>query len=60
VFRADLPDPLMQNMAVLGMIGRLELVPGVKAPHYEAALADLLEGAKLETNLALWRGIVQG
>ena len=60
VFRADLPDPLMQNMAVLGMIGRLELVPGVKAAHYEAALADLLEGAKLETNLALWRGMVQG
>jgi indolepyruvate ferredoxin oxidoreductase beta subunit len=60
VFRDDLPDPLMQNMALLAEICRLDLVPGVGIVHCEAALNDLLEGAKLEKNLALLRRIVQG
>jgi hypothetical protein len=60
VFRDDLGDPRMQNMAVLAEICRLGLVPGVNAGHCEAALDDLLAGAMLEKNLALFRRLAGG
>jgi len=58
VFRADLPDPRMQNVAVLGEIARRRLVPGVEPAHYEQALADLLDGSTLEKNLKLFQRVV--
>ena len=60
VFRNDLADPRMQNVAVLAEICRLNLIPGLAAGHYEAALGDLLDGAMLEKNLALFQRLVQG
>lgn len=57
VFRADLPDARMQNVAVLGEIARRRLVPGVAPADFEMALSDLLDGRMLETNLALFRAL---
>jgi indolepyruvate ferredoxin oxidoreductase beta subunit len=57
VLREDLEDVRMQNVAVLAEIARHGLVPGVGRPHFEAALADLLDGASLERNLALFRSL---
>ena len=57
VFQAGLSDPRMQNVAVLAEICRQTLIPGVQASHVEAALNDLLAGAVLEKNLALFRKI---
>lgn len=58
VFREDMPDPRMQNVAVLAEICRRGLVPGVRQEHYEAALDDLLAGPLLENNLKLFRAVV--
>ncbi len=60
VFQDDLEDPRMQNVAVLAEICRQKLVAGVDGGHVEAALNDLLAGALLEKNLALFRKIVKG
>jgi indolepyruvate ferredoxin oxidoreductase beta subunit len=60
VFQTGLADPRMQNVAVLAEICRLDLIPGLEAGHYEAALNDLLAGAMLEKNLALLRRLIQG
>ena len=57
VHRDDLPPVRMQNVAVLAEIARHGLIPGVGRRHYEEALADLLEGASLERNLALVRSL---
>ncbi len=57
VFRADLPDARMQNVAVLGEIARRRLLPGVAPADFETALSDLLDGRMLETNLALFRAL---
>jgi indolepyruvate ferredoxin oxidoreductase beta subunit len=57
VFRDDLGDVRMQNVAVLAEIARHGLVPGVGRRHYEEALADLLDGASLERNTALFRSL---
>ena len=54
VWQADLADARMQNVAVLGHMDRLNLVPGVAAAHYRQAMADLLDGAALKANLALF------
>ena len=50
----DLPVTRMQNVAVLAEIARRELLPGVARVHYRQALGDLLGGAALEANLALF------
>jgi len=44
----------MQNMALLHLIDREQLIPGVKHEHYRQAMNDLLAGAMLENNLALF------
>ena len=50
----DLPDPRMQNMALLAQICRENLVAGVEAKHYQMAMNDLMDGSMLEKNLALF------
>lgn len=47
------PDPRMQNTAVLAVICREGLVPGLGLGHARAALADLMSGPALEANLRL-------
>jgi indolepyruvate ferredoxin oxidoreductase beta subunit len=54
VFRQDLPDIRMQNMAVLGEICRRRLIPGIEADHYEKAMADLMADRMLENNLSIF------
>ncbi len=55
VTRPGLPDPRMQNVAVLARIHAKGLIPGLTAAHYEQAMDDLLKGAALQTNLELFR-----
>jgi len=57
VFVPNLPDPRMQNVALLAELSRLRLVPGVEPAHVEAALTDLLDGDMLEANLKLFRAL---
>lgn len=54
VARPDIPDPRMQNIAVLSEMHRHRLVPGLRAEHFKKAMDDLLTGAVLETNLLLF------
>jgi len=55
---ADLPDPRMQNVAVLAEAARRTLVPGLLPGHYLSALADLLGGEMLEANRALFSSLL--
>lgn len=57
VLEQDLPDPRMQNIAVLAAICRHDLLPGVNAGHFEQAMDDLLQGKALENNLHLFRSM---
>lgn len=54
VFQADLPDIRMQNMVILGEICRRRLIPGIEADHYQKAMADLMAGKMLESNMAVF------
>ncbi len=51
VFRAELEDPRMQNVAVLSEMAKFKLIPAVEMTHYETALKDLITGKVLEKNL---------
>jgi indolepyruvate ferredoxin oxidoreductase beta subunit len=53
VLAEGLPDPRMQNAAVIAQLVRLGLPPGVGIEDYRAAFGDFLEGAVLERNLAI-------
>lgn len=53
VLREDLPDPRMQNVALLAALAELGLPPGLRREHLKAALEDLMEGAALERNLSV-------
>jgi indolepyruvate ferredoxin oxidoreductase beta subunit len=54
VFVDDLPDPRMQNSAVLGRVASLGLIDGVSVEHIEQALRDVLSPSALEANLAVF------
>jgi indolepyruvate ferredoxin oxidoreductase beta subunit len=54
VYRPDLPDIRMQNMAVLADVCRHRLIPDIDSPHYRTAMTDLMAGNRLEINLALF------
>jgi len=49
-----LEDVRMQNTVVLANVDKHGLIPGVKTAHYREAMADLLSGALLEQNIALF------
>jgi len=53
VYLKDLPDPRMQNTALLGEAVRGNLIPGLTREHLAAAFGDILKGAVLERNLSL-------
>ncbi len=59
VFHADLPDPRMQNMALLAAICRHGLLEGITCEHYEAAMRDLMSGGMLESNLKLFSRLLK-
>ena len=54
VYKPDLADVRMQNIAVLSCISSKALIPGIQADHCRAAMADLMAGGMLEKNMALF------
>lgn len=58
VFHKDLPDPRMQNMALLAAICKHNLIDGVGREHYELAMKDLMRGKMLEANLNLFNKLL--
>lgn len=54
VFKESLRDARMQNMVVLAHIDRYALIPGVRKEHYLKAMDDLMRGAVLDENTALF------
>lgn len=60
VYEKTLPDPRMQNVAVLAHIARNNLLPEVQATHFEKALQDLMSGTTLEKNLELFGRLTRG
>jgi indolepyruvate ferredoxin oxidoreductase beta subunit len=54
VYLDQLADIRMQNMVVLGEICRRSMIPGIQRQHYEKAMADLMQGAMLEKNMAVF------
>ncbi|HNS10347.1 MAG TPA: 2-oxoacid:acceptor oxidoreductase family protein [Candidatus Ozemobacteraceae bacterium] len=58
VYQSDLPDPRMQNMALLAAICRNNLLAGVRKEHYIAAMRDLMSGKMLEANLGLFERLL--
>lgn len=54
VYRDDLPDIRMQNMALLAAAVTQRLLPHLKASHVKAALEDLLPMKVLQANQALF------
>lgn len=53
VFRDDLPDPRMQNTALLSEVLRKGLIPGLAPVHLKGAMEDLLQGDALRSNLEI-------
>ena len=54
VYIEGLPDPRMQNAAVLGRVASLNLIDGVGAEHIGQALHDVIKPSALEANLAVF------
>ena len=59
VFVDDLPDPRMQNIALLGRVSRLGLIPGVTPEIVEANVIAVVPKAKLEENLGVFHKAAQ-
>ena len=53
VKRNDLPDPRMQNTALLNEILLSNIIPGLTRQHLTEAYTDLLQGSALAKNLSL-------
>lgn len=54
VFRRDLQDIRMQNMALLAQISDHQMIPGVSRGHYLSAMHDLMTGKMLASNLTIF------
>ncbi len=54
VFVDDLPDPRMQNVALLGRIAALGLIEGVSTQVVEDALREVIPEKALDSNLAVF------
>lgn len=50
----ELPDPRMQNTAVIGRLASLEWIPLVTSQHFENALRQVLKPQALESNLKVF------
>lgn len=55
VFLEDLPDPRMQNTALLGRLSSLGAIPGVTAEIIENNLRAVVSPAALDANLEVFR-----
>lgn len=54
----ELPDPRMENVALLATVAREKLVPGVDPNHYRKALDDLMSGDLLQWNRDLFERVL--
>ncbi|NLI79342.1 MAG: pyruvate ferredoxin oxidoreductase [Candidatus Riflebacteria bacterium] len=59
VFVDTLPDPRMQNVAVMAWLVRNRVLPGLEPNHLESALRDLLDGPVLTRNLELFATLLR-
>ena len=55
VVRPEIPDPRMQNIAVLARIQKQRLIPSLHAEHFLQAMEDLLSGSMLAANLRIFQ-----
>ncbi|GAB4282022.1 MAG: indolepyruvate oxidoreductase subunit beta [Candidatus Rifleibacteriota bacterium] len=53
-----LPDPRMQNIALLAEICKKQLVPGVNRQNYQDAMSDLMNPEMLEANLKIFNQLL--
>lgn len=60
IYSEELPDPRMQNIALLAGICSNKLIAEVEVRHYEEAMNDLMSGSMLENNLKLFRAALAG
>ncbi len=60
IYSEELPDPRMQNIALLAGICSNKLIAGIEVRHYEEAMNDLMSGSMLENNLKLFRAALAG
>ena len=51
----DMPDPRMQNSALLGRLAAEKLIPGLEAEALEEVLKEIVSPAALEENLRVFR-----
>jgi indolepyruvate ferredoxin oxidoreductase, beta subunit len=54
----DLPDPRMQNIALLATIARDGIIPGVTKLHYEEIIKEVMPKKLQEANLTLFSSII--
>ncbi len=59
VFQPNLPDPRMQNIALLASLCASGLLIGVQEIHFLQAMEDLLTGRSLEENQRLFQQLVE-
>ncbi len=55
---ADLPDPRMQNVALIGQIASAGLVEGLSPSIFEQVLGDVLPSKILDANMAIFRKVM--
>jgi len=60
VYDPELPDARMQNIALLAVIAKGELIPGVRLEDYTRAMEDLMAGRMLEANRTLFESRLAG
>jgi len=60
VYDPELPDARMQNIALLAVIAKSELIPGVRLEDYTRAMEDLMAGRMLEANRTLFESRLAG
>ncbi|MBN2681088.1 MAG: 2-oxoacid:acceptor oxidoreductase family protein [Bacteroidales bacterium] len=54
----NLKDSRMQNVVLLGVLAKNQLIPGIEPKHYKQALSDLLNHKILESNIEVFEKIV--
>jgi indolepyruvate ferredoxin oxidoreductase, beta subunit len=54
VFEPDLTDTRMQNMVILAAVAVNQVIPGIQIEHYQQAMEDLMAGAMLRNNMAVF------
>jgi len=57
IIEPDLPEARMQNIALLAGVQNHALIPRVECEHYQMAMEDLMAGAMLAQNMALFNSL---